>query len=155
MTHFKLLIVFLMIGMAANAQVAKTSLVINQQSGGQAIFALAESPVITVVGENLNVKSTQTEISIPISNVKNYEIKDVDGIASAQMSEQTPKLVNGHVLFSNIKEGEQVAVYATDGRLIKSYKANSNGQVDAYLGELPHGTYIVKSPSTAIKIINK
>lgn len=156
MKSLELLILFFLMGLSAQAEETVISLVINHQAGMQTKFALQTQPVITFVGEMLNVKSTKAEISIPIADVLNYEVKDIPvGVSSTEMNDSAPRLLNGHVFFSNIKEGQVVSVYGTDGRLIKSYRANAGGQLDADLSVLPHGMFIVKSPSTSIKIINK
>lgn len=157
MKHLKLFILFLLMGVSAQAEETVRSLVINHQDGKQTLFALKDAPVITIENEALLVEiGGQTKASILIADVLNYVIDDIPvGISSPEMKGQKPKLINGHVLFTQIEKGQAVAVYTTDGRLIKSYRANGNGQVDADLSALPHGAYIVKSPSTTIKFINK
>lgn len=157
MKHLKLLILFLLMGVSAQAEETVRSLVINLQDGKQTMFALKDAPVITIKNETLLVEiGGQTKASIPITDVLNYVFDDIPvGISSTKMNGPAPKLINGHVLFTQIEEGQAVSVYTTDGRQIKTYRANANGQVDADLSTLPHGSYIVKSPSTTIKFINK
>lgn len=54
---------------------------------------------------------------------------------------------------STFKDGEEVAVYDLQGRLVKKVVASTHVWVDL-LSSLPSGTYILKSASKTIKFRN-
>ena len=66
-----------------------------------------------------------------------------------------PTLQNGTAHFSGLPTGTLVSLYATDGRLLHSAKANSNGDAHISFGQYPAGTYVITAGSAIIKVVNK
>jgi len=128
-------------------------IVIKQKGGSETILELSTNPVITFSGEDMIVTNDFTSISIPLEVIDNYTAyNDATGIEPIV----TPPLyANGHVVFSSLAQGTQVRVHTIDGRLVSSMRADSSGNVDIIFDKLPKGAYIVSTPNSSIKIINK
>ncbi len=134
---------------------AGEELVFHLKSGGQITFAMEENPVITFEGENMLVKSKTVNYSVPIGDINSYDFSETTEIEQVQKKPSNPAFANGHVVFSQLKTGNKVYVYAIDGRQLRLYAADSTGTVDVDLTTLPKGLYVLRSPDTTIKIINR
>lgn len=151
----KLLLMIVLILTPCLSLLAGDNLVIHLKSGGKAVFALVEKPVITFEGENLLVKSETANYSIPISDIDTYDFTETTEVGQVKEKVNKPVIANGHVFFSQLKAGSKVTVYAIDGRQLHYYIADSSGNVDVDLTTLPKGIYILNSPDTNIKITNR
>lgn len=135
---------------------AQEVLVIHLQAGGDASFALAQQPVITLEGESMVVKGSQINYSVPISDVAYYHFAaSGTDIQQPQMANNKPVISNGHVQFSGLAAGSRVCVYTIDGKQLGSYRADDSGCVDVDVTTLSKGIYVLKSPTTSIKITNR
>ena len=130
-------------------------LVIHLKSGGKTTFALEGKPVITFEGENFLVRSETANFSIPISDIEFYDFTVTAEVRQVKDATTSPVVANGHVLFSQLKVGSKVTVYAIDGRQFGSYVADGSGSVDVDLTLFPKGIYVLSSPDTNIKITNR
>lgn len=153
----KLLVALMLFGAASmdvHADLVKY-LVLNTTDGRQ-VIALAEKPVMTVSGGELKVTVGGVEkISAKLENVLNYHFNEEDATAIRDILKNGDRLAEGHVFMSSVKAGETIVVYGADGRQVITQVVGSDGQVDIDLTTLPKGVYIVKSPATSLKVINK
>lgn len=123
---------------------------------GQQVIALADKPVMTISGGELKVTVGGVEkVSAKLDNVMNYQFQEQDATAISNILTKGDRLAEGHVYMTSVKAGETIVVFGADGRQILSQVVGSDGQIDIDLTTLPKGVYIVKSPATSLKVINK
>ena len=128
-------------------------IVFKQKTGGETIIELKLNPVITFTSTDLVVTSDITTISIPLDNIDGYVVSnETSGISQVATA---PKYTNGHVVFNGLRQGASVAVHTIDGKLVTQLPADASGNVDVSLDSLPKGIYIIGTPDSRIKIINK
>ena len=123
------------------------------KAGGETIIELKLNPVITFTSTDLVVTSDITTISIPLDNMDYYTF--TNGSTGIESVSVAPQYINGHVVFSGLRQGASVAVHTIDGKLITQLPADASGSVDVSLDSLPKGIYIIGTPDSRIKIINK
>ncbi len=150
---FAVLALLVGVSMGVRADVVKY-LVLNT-TDGQQVIALADNPVMTVSGGVLKVTVGGVEkVSTSLDNVKNYMFQEQRATAISEILADGYQLSEGHVFMSNVKAGETIAVYSADSRRVSVQRVAADGRVDIDLTSLPKGVYIVKSPTTSIKVLN-
>ena len=111
---------------------------------------------MTISGGLLKVTVGGVEkISANLDNVINYQFMEQDATAIRGIVAKGDRLAEGHVYMTNVKAGETIVVFGADGRQVISQRVTADGQIDIDLTTLPKGVYIVKSPATSLKVINK
>ena len=124
---------------------------------------LTKKPVFSTTATSAS-EPGEYEITVSGAEAQNYEMSYVAGkltimetteVGLVQNDASKPTSVNGHVMFSQLKAGSKIYVYAVDGRLLRLYTADSIGIVDVDLTTLPQGIYVLKSPDIDIKITNR
>lgn len=150
---FAILALLFGVSMGVRADVVKY-LVLNT-ADGQQVIALADNPVMTVSGGVLKVTVGGVEkVSTSLDNVENYMFQEQSATAIREIMADGYQLSEGHVFMSNVKAGETIAVYSADSRRVSVQRVAADGRVDIDLTSLPKGVYIVKSPTTSIKVLN-
>lgn len=150
---FAILALLFGVSMGVRADVVKY-LVLNT-ADEQQVIALADNPVMTVSGGVLKVTVGGVEkVSTSLDNVKNYMFQEQNATAIREIMADGYQLSEGHVFMSNVKAGETIAVYSADSRRVSVQRVAADGRVDIDLTSLPKGVYIVKSPTTSIKVLN-
>ena len=150
---FAILALLFGVSMGVRADVVKY-LVLNT-ADGQQVIALADNPVMTVSGGVLKVSVGGVEkVSTSLDNVKNYMFQEQSATAIREILADGYQLSEGHVFMSNVKAGETIAVYSADSRRVSVQRVAADGRLDIDLTSLPKGVYIVKSPTTSIKVLN-
>ena len=150
---FAVLALLVGVTMGVRADVVKY-LVLNT-ADGQQVIALADNPVMTISGDVLKVTVGGVEkVSTSLANVKNYSFQEQRATAISEILADGYNLSEGHVFMSNVKAGETIAVYSADSRRVSVQRVAADGRVDIDLTSLPKGVYIVKSPTTSIKVLN-
>ena len=128
------------------------NLVIKYNDGYETIWSLDTRPILTFENGNLFVSNDYTSLSIPLSNINCYTIEVTNDIKHPI---QRPIYSNGHIIFSELPKSYPVTVYTIGGETVMRKMADSHGQVDINLRNLPSGTYIISTQNNSIKIVNK
>ena len=130
-------------------------LVLETADKGKTEVALDKQPNISCSGGELKVTAGGEEVlSTSLANVTNFYFTS----ASTRIDETVgakPSLQKGHVYMTNLKAGDSISIYGADGRLAGQQTVSADGRVDVDLTTLTKGVYIVKTPTTSIKVINK
>lgn len=63
----------------------------------------------------------------------------------------TPNPAHDMVVFRNLNGSHEVRIYALSGQLVKSFEATDGQPVD--VSDLPIGVYLVKTPSSTLKMM--
>lgn len=149
-----LTVLFSLLVSGARADTVKY-LVLETIDKGKTEIALDNQPSISCSGGELKVTAGGKEVlTTSMANVKHFYFErattGIDETVGAK-----PSLQQGHVYMTNLKAGDSISIYDADGRLAGQQTVGSDGRVDVDLTTLTKGVYIVKTPATSIKIINK
>jgi len=128
---------------------------VRQSDGTSSYFTLSEKPVITLedgifkaVGESLTVEK-------PLGEVSGFNFLETLPTSVETVRGAESRYVLGHAYVTGMKAGSRVMVYGVDGQKMLEATAGSDGNVDVDLTSLQNGVYIVKSPTSSIKVIKK
>ena len=123
-------------------------------SGEKVSFSFAEKPVIALSDANLSVSVCGVErVSYAYADVQRVVV--VDDIVSA-IDNVVANDKSQHIIFSfsastlnvsGLAANESIALYATDGKLMLSDKANAEGKAAMNLSSLQQGIYVVRTQS--------
>lgn len=124
------------------------------RSGQKVSFSFAEKPVVALSDANLSVSVGGVErVSYAYAEVQRVVV--VDDVVSA-IDNVVANDKNQHVVFSfsanvlnvsGLAANESMALYATDGKLMLSEKANAEGKAAMNLSSLKQGIYVVRIQS--------
>ena len=122
------------------------------RSGEKVSFSFAEKPVIALSDYNLSVSVCGVErVSYAYADVQRVVV--VDDVVSA-IDNVVANDKRQHVVFSfsastlnvsGLAANESIALYATDGKLMLSEKANADGKAAMSLSSLQQGIYVVRT----------
>ena len=117
------------------AQEKAKSIVVWLNDGNKTEVLFSDMPEFTYADGSVILKSQKTDLSWPISNLKEFTFEEVETAI------RSIKVGDLDIL------SDRCAVYDLNGRLVKQ-------QIKS-LSELPTGTYIVKDGSVTIKVVRK
>ena len=147
-----LTILLLLITVIAVRAANITNLVIKHTAGNETIFSLDSNPVITFDGDYMDVTNDFTRFSIPFADIDHYYVSNT---TDAKDLLSKPQLSNGQVTIKDLPRGTKAYVCSLDGKVIKTFDADSMGTVVFNLRDLTKGTYIISAANTRIKVANK
>ena len=141
-----LLFLWLLLPQTLLAQV--NAVVVNMTDGTKTVFMLTDKPVITYSGNNLVLKASTKEASVPVTSIINVTLEDHNTPTKIQ------PVLTDRMLFQQLPAGSEVRVYTVDGKSVCTLTADSDGSVSLDLSRLPRGVLIIQTPNGTIKVNN-
>ena len=124
------------------------------RNGKKVSFAFAEKPVIALSDANLSVSVRGVEcVSYAYADVQRVAVVDdvvsaVDNVVANDKSQHVVFSFSASTLnVSGLAANESIALYAINGKLMLSEKANSEGKASVSLAGLQQGIYVVRTQS--------
>ena len=124
------------------------------RNGKKVSFAFAEKPVIALSDANLSVSVRGVQrVSYAYADVQRVVVESdvvnaINDVVSDSKSQHVVFNLSANLLeVSGLAAGEQLAMYATDGKLMLSEKANAEGKAAVSLAGLQQGVYVVRTQS--------
>lgn len=124
------------------------------RSGQEVSFSFAEKPVVALSDANLSVSVGGVErVSYAYAEVQRVVVVDdvvsaIDNVVANDKSQHVVFSFSANVLnVSGLAANESMALYATDGKLMLSEKANAEGKAAMNLSSLQQGIYVVRTQS--------
>lgn len=124
------------------------------RSGQKVSFSFAEKPVVALSDANLSVSVGGVErVSYAYAEVQRVVVVDdvvsaIDNVVANDKSQHVVFAVSANALnVSGLAANESIALYATDGKLMLSEKANAEGKSAMNLSSLKQGIYVVRTQS--------
>lgn len=155
---FKILLFFLSLFFVSSAIAEeKTTLVVCAKDGSKVAYALSEKPLVTFSETELIVKTKSLEVNYPFDKmarlIYGYEALDdkVDLLTDGQA------MINkgDYLLFPELKSGDSVIIYSSNGVLVADKKIGADGEYVFPLNVVPIGIYMVKVNDVTYKIVKK
>lgn len=124
------------------------------RSGQKVSFSFAEKPVVALSNDYLSVSVCGVErVSYAYAEVQRVVVVDdivsaIDNVVANDKSQHVVFSLSANVLnVSGLAANESMALYATDGKLMLSEKANAEGKAAMNLSSLQQGIYVVRTQS--------
>lgn len=124
------------------------------RSGQKVSFSFAEKPVVALSDANLSVSVGGVErVSYAYADVHRVVVDDdvvsaIDNVVANDKSQHVVFLFSASTLnVSGLAANESITLYATDGKLMLSDKANADGKAVMNLSSLQQGIYVVRTQS--------
>lgn len=124
------------------------------RSGQKVSFSFAEKPVVALSDANLSVSVGGVErVSYAYADVQRVVVVDdvvsaIDNVVANDKSQHIVFSFSANVLnVSGLAVGERFSLYAIDGKLMLSEKANADGKAAISLSSLQQGIYVVRTQS--------
>ena len=118
------------------------------RSGEKVSFSFAEKPVIALSDDNLSVSVCGVErVSYAYADVQRVVVADdvVSAIDNVVANDKRQHVVFSFSASTLNVSGLAIALYATDGKLMLSEKANAEGKAAMSLSSLQQGIYVVRT----------
>lgn len=114
------------------------------RSGEKVSFSFAEKPVIALSDANLSVSVCGVERVVVVEDI----VSAIDNVVANDKSQHVVFSFSASTLnVSGLAANESIALYATDGKLMLSDKANAEGKAAMNLSSLQQGIYVVRTQS--------
>lgn len=154
----KVLLFFLSLLLASSAIAEeKTTLVVCAKDGSKVAYALSEKPLVTFTETDLVVKTLSIEVNYPIDKMARitYEQEALDDKVDLLTDNQAMVNKGDYLLFPNLKSGDSVIIYSSNGVLVADKKIGADGEYVFPLNEVPIGIYMVVVNDVTYKIVKK
>lgn len=124
------------------------------RSGQKVSFSFAEKPVVALSDDYLSVSVAGVErVSYAYADVQRVVVVDdvvsaIDNVVANDKSQHIVFSFSANVLnVSGLAVGERFSLYAIDGKLMLSEKADADGKAAISLSSLQQGIYVVRIQS--------
>lgn len=135
-----------------------TTLQIWQRDGGKTDVQLMNEPRVKISNDSLFVTSSLSRVALPLSNVLRFTYfnKGASNVIDITNGSKVPYTQHGDVLsFTGQKQGAQVLLLSSDGKLMAKYNCDDNGALSLSLGSLPPGVYLINTPVGTCKFVKR
>lgn len=128
--------------------------------GGQKVYHdLTDKPETMFSEGMLWLKTDKVSVSYPLTDVLRYTFEGVGttGIVSPTMRPGEVRFLQGKdaVAFDGLSDGTLLEVYALDGKIVSTVKAQGGQRTVISLANYPLGVYIVKMGDAAFKFVKR
>lgn len=153
----KLFFTLLLVLLSTTVQAQHTkSIRLTAEDGTTVTLNLSRSLAIHFDSENLIATDGEQTLSISLDKVKMEYSTEANATGIETLEESIPYLKDGTIAFQGLGNGEQVCVYAADGRLLTRLPLDKNSKsINVSLSSLPKGTCIIRAGKHSMKYINR
>ena len=153
----KMLLFFLSLFFFKAVAEEKTILAIYAKDGSKVAYALSEKPLVTFSETDLILKTQDLEVNYPFDKVARliYEYEGLDDKVDLLTDGQAMINKGDYLLFPELKSGDSVIIYSSNGMLVADKKIGTDGEYVFSLNEMPIGIYMVKVNDVTYKIVKK
>lgn len=130
------------------------SLVIWKTNGERINILLNENPKVTFTENEMTITTKMNKVSFSATDVIRFTYEDIPtGINNvAKGNDAMFSIEDEYLNLSNLSQSSLIHIYRTDGTLLSTAKANSNGSAKINIANFASGIYIVKTSVGNFKI---
>ncbi len=130
------------------------AMVLHLKDGSQVAYFLSSSPKLTFADSQLTLKTVLAEVSYPTAALARYcfEMKSPTKIGEIENGQKAVRFEGNEIRVSGFPAGQQLEVYATDGRKVASQPVGANGNATVSLQALPVGVYLIHHGVSTYKV---
>ena len=141
----KMILVSILMLMLPMELMAQNSLTVTLADGTQRVFQLSERPELLWEGDNIIISTATTELAIPRTNFKGFNVNDASAIETVKNGGSRVTVdADGKLRAEGLKVGSTIRVYDAAGRQVSQQTVSADGCAIVNLSKQPTGTYIVK-----------
>ena len=155
-------ILLLAMAIAASTALASESdeLVCELNNGTTVTWQIVEQPQVEMLNGQFVVSTKEITVFYAAEDVRRFSLNSIDTDIDEVVGSSKPRpdiiyTPTGKLVINGCQPDEAVSIYATDGRLVLSARAASNGTTTVGLDTLPAGVYIVNSRVVKFKIARR
>lgn len=133
-------------------------LVVWKTGNTKVYFDLAEEPETTFADGQLVIKTTQTTVYYPLTEVLRYTYEgNMTAIDSHKLRPGEIRFMQGtdQMAFDGLPDGTKLEVYSLDGKKLFTRQARGGQRTVLSLANYPKGTYLVKVGDATYKFMNR
>lgn len=138
---------------------AGNAVTILQKDGLSFSYAFDEKPVITYSTKSLILETAEVSVEYPISSIGKIYFSDAqtEPVTAVEAVSAKPEMEidDFTITVTGAKAGAIISLIGPDGKILNSYKADSEGNASFSIAELPDGLYIISSDNLTCKILKK
>ena len=154
------LFLFLCVGIVSANAIAAKQLVVQAKDGTKVSYLLKSYPNISFTENEINISSNDVVITYSVSQTAKfyYETVEIDqetGLTDIQTEETIYRQEGNAIIFSSLKEGSRISMYAINGSLIYSKDNIPSGEYMFSLDNLSTGAYLINVNEITCKIIKQ
>lgn len=139
--------------MAALTDDAATVLKLHLKDGTAPTYILGKDTKITFANANMCFTASDYQFEVPLSEIVKWTYEDQTSGVDDVIGSGITITRNGDVItISGLATGSDVAVYATDGKLIHSGRSSATVYVVRADSWTP-GVYVIKAENSSFKIV--
>ena len=155
-----ILFLFLCLGIASAKAIEAKQLVIQAKDGTKVSYLLRSQPKISFSENEINVSSNDVLVTYSVPQTAKFyyetiEIELEEGLMDLQTEQLSYRFEGNAIIFSSIKEGSRISMYAVNGSLIYSKDNIPSGEYMFSLDNLSTGAYLINVNETTCKIIKQ
>lgn len=139
----------------ASEQRTQNTIVIHQKDGTVAMFKFSEKPVVTYVGNDLVLTTTETSVQYPIYLLQKMDfdinLDELTAVESVKKNEGQFLFRDGALCISGGIPGSTVFIYNLAGMKKAQYRLDGDGNASIPLKGLSKDVYIVKTDCFTFK----
>lgn len=156
----RFLLLFLLMGVVSAKAVEAKQIVIQAKDGTEVSYLLRSQPKISFSENEISVSSNEVQVtySVPQTAKFYYETIDIEleeGLLDLQTEKLTYRYDGNAIIFSSLKEGSRISMYAINGTLIYSKDNIPNGEYMLSIDNLSTGAYLFNVNEITCKIIKQ
>lgn len=150
------LILFSSFCLHSRAQTDNQCVVVEMTSGQQMEYLLSDLPRIVHNNTTVTLTTTKAIVELQTSEVAKVYVSTNATVAVREIKTDGNVLRSGNMVnLTGYKPNETVALYTTDGRLLKQQSTDDQGCLVISLSQLGAGIYIIKTKYQSVKITKK
>ena len=144
-------------GICCSAHAQMKTLIVSLRNGEKVSFDLKDLPKTTFTSRDLIIHSGTLEVTYPLESVQNYTYSDeVTGLTTVEAGQNISLQQEGNRLtFHHLSADEVIAVYGTDGRLVRQQRVKAGQPAVVSLDDLPTGVYLIQTRQTNFKVLKR
>jgi len=152
-----LLVLLLGMAFAMSAHADSYKLVLWQNNGNQiGSFNLKHNPKVTFSGSEVIVTTASADVYYyGLTDMWKFTYEKTTGINNILVDDNSVKINDDAIVFSALKRGSQITVYAVNGMLLMSKTVAEAGEYAFPISSLSQGVYMVNVDGETFKIVKK
>ena len=151
----KMLLFFFTLAVVHPVMAEDLLLQIWQTDGQVTTINLNEEPVTTYSEGNLIITTTKAVITYPLEKVAKYTYVSTEGIETIDAMNTKFSLDGETLYFSGLKQGTEIAVYASSGQMMRKVKTGRLNSTTVSVSGFAPGMYLVKVNGLTYKITKR
>ena len=148
-------IMLMLSSMVSIAQDRPNALTVWSKDGKEAVFALADKPVVSFSETDLIVSSVGVEVNYPIGQMQklSYDYDETLSVVDIETNTRAVSLRGITIVFGSLPGNSRIVVSTSDGAVVLQKTIPHAGSYSLSIDSLKPGLYLVNANNTTIKIL--